>query len=66
MLTISQFGMFETMTSGFVDEFPKYLKTRKTLFTGFMCLLSFLLGVPIVTQVIYICSLRCITMGAPQ
>ncbi|ELU16289.1 hypothetical protein CAPTEDRAFT_222696 [Capitella teleta] len=46
----TQFGMFETMTSGFVDEFPRYLKGRETLFTGFMCLLSFLLGVPIVTQ----------------
>ena len=46
-----QFGMFETMTSGFVDEFPKYLKGRKTLFTGVMCFLQFLLGIPIVTQV---------------
>ena len=46
-----QFGMFETMTSSFVDEFPQYLKGKKTLFTATMCVLEFLIGIPIVTQV---------------
>ncbi|KAK2168558.1 hypothetical protein LSH36_16g14023 [Paralvinella palmiformis] len=46
----TQFGMFETMTSGFVDEFPKFLKGRKMQFTALMCFAEFLLGIPIVTQ----------------
>ncbi|OWF47645.1 sodium- and chloride-dependent GABA transporter 1-like [Mizuhopecten yessoensis] len=46
----SQFGMFETMTSAFVDEFPDLLKNRKELFTAFMCFIEFLLGIPCVMQ----------------
>ena len=48
-----QFGMFETMISGFQDVFPKKIgtSTRKTLFTGFMCVVQFGLGVPLVMQV---------------
>ncbi|OWF47646.1 Sodium- and chloride-dependent glycine transporter 2 [Mizuhopecten yessoensis] len=46
----TQFGMFETMTSAFVDEFPDLLKNRKALFTAFMCFIEFLLGVPCVMQ----------------
>ncbi|XP_060065225.1 sodium- and chloride-dependent glycine transporter 1-like [Ylistrum balloti] len=46
----SQFGMFETMTSAFVDEFPDLLKNRKEMFTAFMCFLEFLLGIPCVMQ----------------
>ncbi|RUS72413.1 hypothetical protein EGW08_019831, partial [Elysia chlorotica] len=33
----SQFGMFETMTSAFVDEYPKLLRKHKLAFTAFMC-----------------------------
>ena len=45
--------MFETMISGFQDVFPKKLgtKTKKTLFTGFMCAVQFGLGLPLVMQV---------------
>uniref|UniRef100_A0A1W7RAG3 Transporter n=1 Tax=Hadrurus spadix TaxID=141984 RepID=A0A1W7RAG3_9SCOR len=44
----SQFGMFETMISAFTDEF-RILKRYKMLFTGFMCFLLFILGLPCVT-----------------
>ncbi|PAA64884.1 hypothetical protein BOX15_Mlig000108g1, partial [Macrostomum lignano] len=46
----SQFGMFETMTSSFVDEFPRYLRKYKTPFVGLMCMVEFLLGLPLITQ----------------
>ena len=46
-----QFGMFETMTSAFVDEFPELLRDRKVLFTAVMCFIEFLLGIPFVTRV---------------
>ncbi|KAK3099577.1 hypothetical protein FSP39_006430, partial [Pinctada imbricata] len=46
----SQFGMFETMTSAFVDEFPEYLKNKKVRFTAFVCFIEFLLGIPCVLE----------------
>ena len=46
-----QFGMFETMTSAFIDEFPHLLRNKKLLFTGFMCFIEFVLGIPCVFQV---------------
>ncbi|GBL90459.1 Sodium- and chloride-dependent glycine transporter 1 [Araneus ventricosus] len=46
----TQFGMFETAVSAFVDEYPSFLQKRKTLFTAFLCILMFLLGLPCVTQ----------------
>ncbi|PAA85780.1 hypothetical protein BOX15_Mlig029317g3 [Macrostomum lignano] len=46
----SQFGMFETMTSSFIDEFPNQLRKYKTPFVAAMCLLEFLLGLPLVTR----------------
>ncbi|XP_041356847.1 sodium- and chloride-dependent glycine transporter 1-like [Gigantopelta aegis] len=46
----SQFGMFETMTSAFIDEFPELLRDRKVLFTAVMCFVEFLLGIPFITQ----------------
>ncbi|XP_069130315.1 sodium- and chloride-dependent glycine transporter 1-like [Argopecten irradians] len=46
----TQFGMFETMSSAFIDEFPELLKNKKALFTAFMCFLEFLLGIPCVMQ----------------
>ncbi|KAI0215060.1 Sodium- and chloride-dependent glycine transporter 2 [Lamellibrachia satsuma] len=42
----SQFGMFETMTSAFTDEFPHLFKKRKLLLTAGLCTLEFLLGIP--------------------
>ncbi|CAL1546239.1 unnamed protein product [Lymnaea stagnalis] len=46
----SQFGMFETMTSAFIDEYPRTLRMHKTSFTAFVCLVEFLLGIPMVCQ----------------
>ncbi|XP_012934684.1 sodium- and chloride-dependent glycine transporter 1 [Aplysia californica] len=46
----SQFGMFETMTSAFIDEYPQLLRKKKILFTAFMCFIEFVLGIPIVFQ----------------
>lgn len=43
--------MFETMTSAIIDEFPQFLRKRKVLFTGFMCLLECLLGIPCIMNV---------------
>jgi len=48
---VLQFGMLETCTSGFVDEFPRLLRKRKTLFTAGVCLVQFIIGIPLVTQV---------------
>lgn len=46
----SQFGMLETCTSGFIDEFPKYLRNHRTLFTAGVCVFQCVLGIPFVTQ----------------
>ncbi|KAG8198562.1 hypothetical protein JTE90_026461 [Oedothorax gibbosus] len=46
----SQFGMFETTVSAFVDEFPTLLHNRKAIFTAFLCVVMFLLGLPLVTE----------------
>ncbi|KAF8790807.1 sodium- and chloride-dependent glycine transporter 1-like [Argiope bruennichi] len=46
----SQFGMFETAISAFVDEFPTVLQKRKPLFTAVLCFVMFLLGLPCVTE----------------
>ena len=45
-----QFGMFETMISGFVDSFPQ-LNQHKVLFTGLLCVAEFFVGLPLVTRV---------------
>lgn len=46
----SQFGMLETCTSGFIDEFPKYLRSHRTLFTAIFCAFQFMVGIPFITQ----------------
>ncbi|KAK6173295.1 hypothetical protein SNE40_016772 [Patella caerulea] len=46
----TQFGMFETMTSAFVDEFPQFLRNKKLIFTVGMCLVEFVLGIPCIMQ----------------
>ncbi|GFX10292.1 sodium- and chloride-dependent glycine transporter 2 [Trichonephila clavipes] len=45
----SQFGMFETMISAFLDEYPA-LKKHKILFKAILCFLMFLLGLPCTTE----------------
>lgn len=48
----SQFGMFQTMTSAFVDEFRSTFSTpcRKLLLTGALCFFEFLVGIICVTK----------------
>ena len=46
----TQFGCFETMISAFVDEYPKYLKNRKMLFTAGVCVVEFFLGIPCIME----------------
>nr|KAG5698526.1 hypothetical protein BaRGS_023229 [Batillaria attramentaria] len=46
----SQFAMFETVISAIVDEFPNFLRRRRTVF-GLLChLVGFLLGIPMTTK----------------
>ena len=47
----SQFATLETMTSGLIDRFPKVLGRHKTLFTLFVCVVQFGLGMILVTRV---------------
>ncbi|BFZ24285.1 hypothetical protein BsWGS_27324 [Bradybaena similaris] len=46
----SQFGMFETILSGIIDEFPRLLRNKKTALTTVACLVEFLLGLACITQ----------------
>ncbi|XP_013379895.1 sodium- and chloride-dependent glycine transporter 2 [Lingula anatina] len=46
----TQFATLETLTSSFVDEFAQFLRKRKMLFTTFVCLIEFGLGLPCVTR----------------
>ncbi|XP_045191377.2 sodium- and chloride-dependent glycine transporter 1-like [Mercenaria mercenaria] len=45
----SQFGVFETLSSGFLDTFPK-LRNRKVLVTGCFCIILLLLDLPYTTN----------------
>ncbi|XP_067660399.1 sodium- and chloride-dependent glycine transporter 2-like [Haliotis asinina] len=45
-----QFAQVQTVLSGIGDIFPHLLRRHKTAFTGFCCLLGFLLGLPMVTR----------------
>ncbi|XP_069114116.1 sodium- and chloride-dependent glycine transporter 1-like isoform X1 [Argopecten irradians] len=46
----SQFGMFETVSSGLVDSFPSLLKTKKIQLTAALSVILFILGLPFATQ----------------
>ncbi|XP_061179714.1 sodium- and chloride-dependent glycine transporter 1-like [Saccostrea echinata] len=46
----SQFGTFETVSSGLVDAFPQYFGGRKTLLTAGLCAIMFILGLPFTTS----------------
>ncbi|CAG5123119.1 unnamed protein product [Candidula unifasciata] len=46
----SQFGMFETILSGIIDEFPHFLRKKKTILTAVACFIEFLLGLACITQ----------------
>ncbi|KAL4234969.1 hypothetical protein ACF0H5_006610 [Mactra antiquata] len=47
----SEFGVFETLSSGLLDTFPK-LRKRKILVTGCLCILLFLSDLPFTTNVL--------------
>ncbi|KAM7542581.1 hypothetical protein Aperf_G00000003508 [Anoplocephala perfoliata] len=46
----SQFATLETLTSGFMDHFPKTIGRHKTLFTLFVCIVQFFLGFVLITR----------------
>ncbi|VDI25370.1 Hypothetical predicted protein, partial [Mytilus galloprovincialis] len=46
----SQFGFVETINASLIDEFPKVLRHRKKTLSAVLCLLKFILGIPLVMQ----------------
>lgn len=68
----SQFGMFETVSSGLADRFPKLLNSRKVLTTACLCVFLFVFGIPFTTNggvylfqlIDWYASSFCITFGS--
>lgn len=48
--TDSQFCTVEAFVTGIVDEYARYLRPRRKLFTLFVCLASFALGIPCIME----------------
>ncbi|XP_076818625.1 sodium-dependent proline transporter-like [Clavelina lepadiformis] len=46
----SQFAMVETVITGLLDEFPRVLRPKKYFLTAAICIVSFLLGILLVTE----------------
>ncbi|XP_074640483.1 sodium- and chloride-dependent glycine transporter 2-like [Tubulanus polymorphus] len=46
----SQFTMMEALISAFVDEYPKLLRAKRTLWTLIICFLMYLIGFPFITR----------------
>ncbi|KAM5138262.1 sodium- and chloride-dependent glycine transporter 2 [Mantella aurantiaca] len=46
----TMFATIETIVTSVSDEFPKYLRTHKPLFTLVCCLAFFIMGFPMITQ----------------
>ena len=46
-----QFATIETIVTSISDEFPKYLRTHKPVFTLGCCVCFFIMGFPMITQV---------------
>lgn len=49
--TLFQFATIETIVTSVSDEFPKYLRKHKPLFTLVCCVSFFILGFPMITEV---------------
>ncbi|NWI84292.1 SC6A5 protein, partial [Pheucticus melanocephalus] len=47
----TMFATIETIVTSVSDEFPKYLRTHKALFTLGCCVSFFIMGFPMITQV---------------
>ena len=43
--------MFETVVSGLVDAFPRYLSKRRALLTFALAIVSYLVSLPVATRV---------------
>ena len=56
--------MFETCLSAIIDEFPHVLRKRRVLVAAVACLIEFLLGLPLITQVTE-CTLNTCTLNPP-
>ncbi|CAC5362100.1 SLC6A1 [Mytilus coruscus] len=57
MLTIgidTQFGTIETIHSALVDEYPKLLRNRKTLFMNAICCVGFISGIPFIMNLMIV------------
>ncbi|CAI9544944.1 unnamed protein product [Staurois parvus] len=46
----TMFATIETIVTSVADEYPKYLRTHKPLFTLVCCLAFFIMGFPMITQ----------------
>ncbi|XP_048340061.1 sodium- and chloride-dependent glycine transporter 2 isoform X2 [Sphaerodactylus townsendi] len=46
----TMFATIETIVTSVADEFPKYLRTHKALFTLVCCICFFIMGFPMITQ----------------
>lgn len=51
LFDVFQFATIETIVTSVADEFPKYLRTHKPLFTLGCCICFFIMGFPMITQV---------------
>ena len=51
VLVLLQFATIETIVTSISDEFPKYLRTHKPVFTLGCCVCFFIMGFPMITQV---------------
>ncbi|XP_044126399.1 sodium- and chloride-dependent glycine transporter 2 [Bufo gargarizans] len=46
----TMFATIETIVTSVTDEFPKYLRTHKAIFTLICCISFFIMGFPMITQ----------------